>query len=140
MTDATKTRALFEINKGVGKNPEVQVNIKLPEEFRRVHFINMAYIADGPSDIPAFSVINKNGGATFAVYPAGDMKAMNQVEQMRKDGRVQMFAEADYSENKTACMWLCNKIEEFAERMLKDEKSRLLRYTEKTLPQHLLDT
>ena len=131
--NTTKTRALFEINKGL----DVDVNIKLPEDLRRVHFINMVYVADGPSDIPAFSVVNKNGGATFAVYPAGDMKAMKQVEQMRKDGRVNMFAEADFSENKTANMWLCNKISEFAEKIREEEKSKLKQYTSIKLPQHL---
>lgn len=138
--NTTKTRALFEINKGVGKNPDVQVNTKLPEEFRRVHFINMVYVADGPSDVPAFSLINKNGGATFAVYPAGNMKALRQVEQMRQEHRINYFAEADYSEGKTAYMWLCNKIEEFAERILRDEKNKLRQYTEKEPPQHLLDS
>ena len=48
--------------------------------------------ADGPSDIPAFSVVKKNGGATFAIYPKGDMKAMQQVEQMRED--VETYEEA----------------------------------------------
>ena len=137
--NTTKTRALFEINKGVGKNSDVQVNTKLPEEFRRVHFINIIYVADGPSDIPAFSLINKNGGATLAVYPAGNAKAFRQVEQMRQENRINYFAEADYSEGKTAYMWLCNKIEEFAERMLKEEKNKLRKYTEKKPPQHLLD-
>lgn len=135
--NTTKTRALFEINKGVGKEEDVQVNTKLPEEFRRVHFINMVYVADGPSDIPAFSVVNQHNGATFAVYPAGDMKAMRQVEQLRKDGRVQMFAEADYSDNKTAGMWLCNKIEEFADRICTEEKAKLKQFTGRPLPKHL---
>ena len=35
------------------------------------------------SDIPAFSLVNKNQGATFAIYPHGDMEAMRQVEQMQ---------------------------------------------------------
>ena len=41
------------------------------------------YVADGPSDIPAFSVVNKNFGATFAIYPKGDMKAMKQAYSYR---------------------------------------------------------
>lgn len=135
--NTTKTRAIFEINKGVGRSTEIEVNTKLPEELRRVQFINMVYVADGPSDIPAFSVINKHGGATFAVYPAGDMKAMKQVEAMRKDGRIQMFAEADYSEGKMASMWLCNKITEFADKIREDEKSKLRQYTGHKPPRHL---
>ena len=39
--NTTKTRALFEINKGEGVN----VNIKLSNEQRRVDFRNMIYIA-----------------------------------------------------------------------------------------------
>lgn len=39
----------------------------------------MIYIADGPSDIPEFSVINRFGGATFAIYPKSDSKAFCQV-------------------------------------------------------------
>ena len=136
--NTTKTRALFEINKGVGKKDGVDVNTRLPEEYRRVHFINMVYVADGPSDIPAFSVVNNNGGATFAVYPKGDRRAMEQVEQMRKDGRVNMFAEADYSDDTTVSMWLDNKIKEFAEKIKSSEKEKLDRFTSTGVPKHLI--
>lgn len=84
--NTSKTRALFEINKGVNRHEGVEVNTKMPEELRRVPFQNIIYVADGPSDIPAFSLVNKNHGATFAIYPHGDMEAMRQVEQMRVDG------------------------------------------------------
>lgn len=73
--NTTKTRALFEINKGIPQNPNIDVNAKMSEQSRRVKFNHMIYIADGPSDVPAFSVINKFGGATFAVYPKGDERA-----------------------------------------------------------------
>ena len=135
--NTTKTRALFEINKGVGKNPDVTVNTSLPEQNRRVHFINMVYVADGPSDIPAFSVVNKHGGATFAIYPVGDMRAMEQVDKMRATGRVNMFAEADYSEGRTAYMWLCNKIKEFAENIREDERAKIAKFTKSGEPRHL---
>lgn len=123
--NTSKTRALFEINKGIPKHPEIEVNARMPEELRRVHFQNMIYIADGPSDIPAFSLVNKNGGATFAIYPKGDAKAFKQVEQMRIDGRINMYAEADYCEKTTAYMWISNKIQEFAERIRTAEKGKL---------------
>lgn len=55
--NTSKTRALFEINKGVGGDVEVNVNSKMTNEQRRVDFRNMIYIADGPSDVPAFSVV-----------------------------------------------------------------------------------
>lgn len=134
--NTSKTRALFEINKGVHLRDSVEVNTSIPEEYRRVHFINMVYVADGPSDIPAFSVVNKHNGATFAIYPKGNMKAMEQVEQMRDDGRINMYAEADYSEGTTAHMWICGKITEFAERIRQEEKDKLSKYTSGA-PKHL---
>lgn len=137
--NTTKTRALFEINKGVGITEGITVNTNLPEANRRVHFINMAYVADGPSDIPAFSVINKHGGSTFAVYPAGDIRAMEQVEKMREDGRVNMFAEADYSEGKTASMWLCSKIKKCAERIRQEQQGVMSKFTAGGEVRHLTD-
>ncbi|MCD7882545.1 MAG: haloacid dehalogenase-like hydrolase, partial [Lachnospiraceae bacterium] len=126
--NTSKTRALFEINKGVhvkDGREGVNANTTIPEDLRRVHFINMMYVADGPSDIPAFSVVNKYGGATFAIYPKGDTKALKQVEQMRVEGRINMYAEADYTKGTTAYMWICNKITEFAERIREEEKNKI---------------
>lgn len=129
--NTTKTRAIFEINKG----REIDVNSKIPEQLRRVRFENMIYIADGPSDIPAFSVVKKGGGATFAIYPKGNMEAMSQVEKMREDGRVDMYAEADYSENTTANMWITNKIRQIADRIKATEQSKFIR-SASDLPTH----
>lgn len=122
--NTTKTRALFEINKGVNKNVEINVNSKMSEAQRRVAFENMIYIADGPSDVPAFALVKKNGGSTFAIYPKGDMQAFEQVEQLRKNERIDMFAEADYTEGSTAYMWIINKIKEYADRIIQIERNR----------------
>ena len=85
----------------------------------------MIYIADGPSDVPAFSVIKKGGGSTFAIYPKSDLKAFQQVEKLREDNRVDMYAEADYSEGTTTYMWITNKIEELAQNIVNEEKRKL---------------
>ena len=122
--NTTKTRAIFEINKGVNKEKDITVNSKLSDELRRVDFHNMIYIADGPSDVPAFSVVKGRGGATFAIYPKGDEKAFAQVEKLREDSRIDMFAEADYSKGTTAYMWICNKVKEFAENIKQKEKNK----------------
>ena len=134
--NTTKTRALFEINKGVRQRDKIEVNTRINEELRRVHFENMIYIADGPSDVPAFSVVNKNGGATFAIYPKENIKAFQQVEQLRKDGRINMYAEANYSEGTTAYMWLTNKIEEFANTIRETEKAKITSSISPT-PKHI---
>lgn len=104
---------------------------------RRVQFENMIYIADGPSDIPAFSVVNQYGGSTFAIYPKGNLKAMQQVEQMREDGRVDMYAEADYSENTTAYLWITNKIQQLAD-IIRDREQKKILSSASGVPKHLV--
>ena len=137
--NTTKTRALFEINKGVNiPDLNIDVNTAIPQEQRRVQFINMVYIADGPSDIPAFSVVNKNKGATFAVYPKGNLEAMQQVDKMRKDGRIQMYAEADYQEGSMARMWILEKLNSQA-RLIIDNNHKSYQQYGKGTPQHLLN-
>lgn len=66
-----KTRYLFEINKGLSpeqtdKNPML-VNKRVSDSERRVHFENMIYVGDGLTDIPCFSLIEKNNGLAFGV-------------------------------------------------------------------------
>lgn len=138
--NTTKTRAFFEINKGVGvgkyKGAAIDVNTKIPLEQRRVQFVNMIYVADGPSDVPAFSVINQKGGATFAVYPPGDERAMAQVDDMRRDGRVQMYAEANYEGASTARMWIMGQLRRQAEKIIAEQKNAINKYRPGT-PKHL---
>lgn len=97
--NTSKTRAIFEINKGVNEFKEIDVNTSVPKDKRRIPIENMIYIADGPSDVPVFSILNQYGGVTFAVYNKESKKEFEQVEKLRKNGRVDMFGEADYSEN-----------------------------------------
>lgn len=134
--NTTKTRAIFEINKGANVHPEIDVNAAMAEEDRRVRFRNMIYIADGPSDVPAFSVVHSNGGATFAIYPRSDRRAFTQVEELRKAGRIDMYAEADYREDSQAYMWISGKILEFARRILDGEHDKL-KERAGSVPRHL---
>ena len=134
--NTSKTRALFEINKGYHDNETVDVNVKMTNDQRRIDFRNMINIADGPSDVPAFSVVKRNGGSTFAIYPHGNESALKQVERLREDGRIDMFAEADYRDETTANMWICNKIFEMSDSIKAREKSKFSGWNE--LPKHLV--
>lgn len=136
--NTSKTRSIFEINKGIGQHGGIDdVNSNIPESLRRVRFENMIYIADGPSDIPAFSLVKQRGGATFAIYPRGDLQAMKQVDQMRENGRVDMYAEADYSEGTTAYMWITDRIQKMADRIREKEQSRI-KASASSSPKHLV--
>ncbi len=137
LDNTSKTRYLFEINKGSNKFPdEIDVNSSMPEENRRIPFYNMMYIADGPSDVPAFSILNAHGGATFAIYPRQDKKAFNQVEKMRRDGRIETFGEADYREGSHTWMWLTLRIAEMAD-AIANRREESLKKSSSAPPQHL---
>src|SRR6185436_9234298 len=86
--NTTKTRAIFEINKGTNKNPAIEVNAKVTAEDRRIPIPNMIYIADGPSDVPSFSVVSKGGGKTYAVYNPANRAEFEQNDRLRHAGRI----------------------------------------------------
>lgn len=111
----SKTRALFEINKGINKTESIDVNVFLEPEKRRVPFEQMIYIADGPSDIPCFSVINEKGGKTFAVYQPQSQLEFMQVSQLYKEKRVQLFGEADYRQSSYTYMAILKMIDDIAQ-------------------------
>jgi hypothetical protein len=138
LDNTSKTRAIFEINKGTNKHSDIDVNAKIDEENRRVPFENMIYIADGPSDVPAFSVLKKNGGRTFAIYPKGNIKAFNQVDQLLRDGRIDMFGETDYSEDTTSYMWLIEHTNRIATNIYNKKVNQIQASVSKP-PIHILD-
>lgn len=120
MIDNTaKTRAIFEINKGVNKNP-IDVNARVSEDQRRVPIRNMIYIADGPSDVPSFAIVNERGGKTFGVYTTEPRNNFRGVRELQEQGRIQGMAEADFREGKAAYLWLMDSLDQIAEGILED--------------------
>lgn len=120
LDNTTKTRAIFEINKGVNVNVGISVNDSIPDEDRRVPIKNLIYIADGPSDIPSFSVVRENGGKTLAVFDANDAFRQEQADHLHKAGRVDMYGAADYREASHTMNWLELQVRKIADRILED--------------------
>ncbi len=135
LDNTTKTRAIFEINKGVNKSPEMSVNDSIPQEDRRVPIKNMIYIADGPSDIPSFSVVQQNGGMTLAVYDADDRKRQQQADALHKSERVDMYGAADYRDGSHTMKWLELQVHNIADRIL-DERARATQSRVQKGPRH----
>ncbi|MDQ1257537.1 MAG: Haloacid dehalogenase-like hydrolase, partial [Candidatus Hydrogenedentes bacterium] len=125
LDNTTKTRALFEINKGVNKESTITVNKRIAEDDRRVPFKNMIYIADGPSDIPSFSVVRKHGGHAFAVFARGSASQFEQANALLEDGRVDNVGPADYREHGQTDMWLQLQVRRLTERIV-EERQRAL--------------
>ena len=125
LDNTTKTRAIFEINKGSNVFPEINVNSFIAPEDRRVPFQNIIYVADGPSDVPVFSVVKGQGGRTYAVFPAGAEAEFAQVKGLLRDGRALAFGEADFRAGSATAIWLGQAVEEIADRITADRNGVL---------------
>lgn len=136
LDNTTKTRAIFEINKGVNVDPRISVNDSIPEEDRRVPFKNMIYVADGPSDIPSFSVVRKHGGLAYAVYDPDSEQHFRQAVALLESGRVDAYGKADYRENTDTDRWLRLQIERLAQRIIRD-RDRASQSRLKPGPRHI---
>lgn len=103
VTFTEKTRFLFEINKGI--SPEASktqthlVNEFVDENDRRVPFDQMIYVGDGLTDVPCFSLVNKNRGVTFGVYKRGAESAKQAFQRFLATDRVKSLYSPDYTEN-----------------------------------------
>jgi hypothetical protein len=112
-----KTRFIFEINKGSNKNPKIDVNASMSRVDRRVPIDRMIYTADGPSDVPVFSVVKSNGGKAYAVFNPDSEAEFAQNDGLLHAGRIHAYGPADYTEKSTTAKWLrmhvrqiCNNI------------------------------
>ena len=123
--DTTKTRAIFEINKGVNKHANIDVNSQIPIEHRRVPFTNMVYVADGPSDIPVFSLLKLFGGRTFAVYQPESEKHFDRVYELQRQDRIEAFGPADYQKGTQTWMWVVKTVRDIASRIVADKEHAL---------------
>lgn len=131
-----KTRYIFEINKGSNKNPDINVNARMNAEDRRVPMENMIYIADGPSDVPVFSVVKSGGGKTFAVYNPEHAGEFAQNDALQQDGRVDSYGPADYTAHSQTGRWLRLQVERICERIVQ-ERVDLLSQKVSQPPRHL---
>ncbi len=134
--NTTNTRALFEINKGTNKNPAIDVNANIDPEDRRIPFQNMIYIADGPSDIPSFSVVKKGGGKAYGVYNPARTDEFAQNDRLRQVGRIDHYGPADYTESSSTTHWLRLHIQSICERIVADREAAVASRVSKP-PRHL---
>lgn len=122
----TKTRAIFEVNKGVNLQAKLSVNDLIPDEERRVPFKNMIYIADGPSDVPSFSVMRRNGGLAYAVFDPASQEQFAQAVTLLETGRVDAYGPTDYTVGSQTDMWLSLQVRRLARRIAQERESSFI--------------
>ena len=134
-----KTRAIFEINKGSNKNPAIDVNSKMAAEDRRIPMQNVIYIADGPSDVPSFSVVKGGGGRAYAVFNPAKTAEFAQNDRLRQTGRIDHYGPADYTETSMTAQWLRMHIHQICDRIVLDREAAVAEKATKP-PRHLTTT
>ena len=131
-----KTRCLFEINKGCNKDRKININSTIKNENRRIPFENMIYIADGPSDIPSFSVVRDQGGYAYAVYNEESEAEFEQNDCMLANNRVDSYGPADYTDGSATVRWIKMKIKQICDHIIM-EADKLVKRIVSEPPVHI---
>lgn len=131
-----KTRYIFEINKGSNKNPNIDVNATIAQSERRVPIDRMIYTADGPSDVPVFSVVKSNGGKAYGVFNPDSQAEFAQNDALLHAGRIHAYGPTDYTEKSTTAKWLNMHVRHICNRIV-DDCERALAQNVGNAPRHL---
>ncbi len=119
--NTAKTRGIFELNKGCNKNSSIDVNSCIDNADRRIPIENMIYIADGPSDVPAFSIMRHYGGMAAAVYNPRNEREFDQTDMLLQTHRVNFVGPTDYRDDSPTFRWLKLHLSKICERIISEE-------------------
>lgn len=109
-----KTQFLFRINKGILDVYDDSINKYMARDERKIPFENMIYIGDGLTDVPCMKIVRSLNGHSIAVYH--DDKGMEVSNELKKDGRINYIAIANYEENSSLDKYIKKIINKIANR------------------------
>jgi hypothetical protein len=96
-----KTRYIFQIHKGI-VGPETRrdpflVNKKYRADEMSVPMDQMVFVGDGFTDVPCFSLLQKNGGYAIGVFDQHDREKWGRAWGFIEAGRVNNLVPANYA-------------------------------------------
>ena len=101
---SNKVQFLYRINKGTFEVfDQTGVNAKKNENSKaHIPFKNIIFFGDGETDVPCFSVNDKNSGKNICVYEKDNEKSTSFANKLLSEGRVHYLINGDYSEGSEA--------------------------------------
>ena len=120
-----KTQFIFRIAKGFFEEYDERVNDSMKEKTMYIPYNNFVYIGDSATDIPCMRLVNSKGGYSIGVFDP-HKNNRSKVYQLYGDGRINLYAPADYSEGSEISRLMEKIIDEIATReAIKAEQEEL---------------
>ena len=102
-----------------------RVNDSVKERTMYIPYQNFVYIGDSATDIPCMRLVKSKGGYSIGVFDPVK-NARSKVYQLYSDGRINLYAPADYSEGSDISRLMMRIIDEIAAReAIKAEQKNL---------------
>ena len=120
-----KTQFIFRIAKGFFEEYDERVNDSMKEKTMYIPYDNFVYIGDSATDIPCMRLVKSKGGYSIGVFDP-EKNIRNKVYQLYSDGRINLYAPADYSEGSQLCRLMEKIIDEIATREAIKAEQQLL--------------
>ena len=116
-----KTRYLFHISKGIigpeSRHKPFEVNRKIDFPDLHIPIDQMIFVGDGYTDIPCFSMLQKQGGIAIGVYDPEDRERWGRAWGFITEGRVSNLSPTNYSKNSALRLSLMMAVEHIARRI-----------------------
>lgn len=121
-----KTQFIFRIAKGCFEEYDPGVNDSMPEDQLYIPYENFVYIGDSATDIPCMRLVKSKGGRSIGVFDP-EKNCRKKVYQLYGDGRIDLYAPADYTQGGALERYLQKIIDETAAREAIKEEQQMLR-------------